>query len=78
MIAKDVYATYEVNWSAIDAWKDSLSFDLDVATMSIIKNARESCNDSMCPVRSVEELSVYMRYCTYHTKECGMRTFPNL
>lgn len=79
MIAPSIYAKYSANRQEVNAWKDTLSFDLDIASASTLQKAVDACsNKESCAIWSLEEFSMYLRYCTYNTTACGMRTFPNL
>lgn len=78
MISPNVYSGYTADRNTINARKEQLSFDLDLETQSTLNQARQTCTDTKCPIQNAAQFSLYMRYCTYNTLECGMRTFPNL
>ena len=84
LLMNNVYEKYNVNWSDIQNYVNSLNKDseeyknFDTTDLGTIKDAAKSCTTKKCKLNSVEEMRVYMKYCRYNLESCEFTTFGSL
>lgn len=84
MIAKYLYPMYSLNWSSVQERVDDLGSrsyayrNLTKDDIATIKAKAKECNKQICSLQSTDELNIYLKYCRFNLKECGMIPFDKI
>lgn len=84
MIAKYLYPIYSLNWTSVQNWVDDLSSrsyaykNLTETDIKTIKTRSKECNKQICSLQNADELNIYLKYCMFNLKECGMIPFEKI
>ncbi|AHB40990.1 hypothetical protein P148_SR1C00001G0183 [candidate division SR1 bacterium RAAC1_SR1_1] len=84
MIAKYLYPIYSLNWNTVEAWVDDLNSrsyaykNLSEDDIKIIEKRSKECGKQICSLQDANELNIYLKYCMFNLKECGMIPFEKI
>ncbi len=81
IISKYLYSSHSLNWDTANTWIKKLrswsyehrTFTKDELTI-ITKKAKE-CGKTSCSLQDIEEFNIYLKYCMFNLKSCGMIPF---
>jgi hypothetical protein len=46
--------------------------------LEIIKERAKECGKNSCSLQNTNELNIYLKYCMFNLKECGMISFDKI
>lgn len=84
MIAKYLYPIYSLNWNVVQERVDDLNSrsyaykNLSEDDLSTIKKRSKECGKQICSLQDANELNIYLKYCMFNLKECGMIPFEKI
>jgi len=84
MIAKYLYPVYALNRNEVEKRVGGLrsrSYQYKTFTkndLDTIKKRSKECGKNICPLQDSNELSLYLKYCMFNLKECGMIPFEKI
>jgi len=84
MIAKYLYPTYALQRSNVQERISDLrsrSYQYKTFTkddLDIIKKRAKDCGKNICTLQDSNELNIYLKYCMFNLKECGMIPFEKI
>jgi len=84
MIAKYLYSNYSFNRDNAKKWIEWLrNWSYEYRTFSesdikTIKSRAKDCGKQVCTLQDANELNIYLKYCMFNLKECGMIPFDKI
>lgn len=84
MIAKYLYSTYSLHWNNVQERISDLrsrSYEYKTFTkddLNTIKKRAKDCWKNICSLQNSNELNIYLKYCMFNLKECGMIPFEKI
>ncbi|MDD3262458.1 MAG: PKD domain-containing protein [Candidatus Absconditabacteria bacterium] len=84
MIAKYLYPTYALHRNNVQERISDLSsrsYQYKTFTkddLDIIKKRAKDCGKNICTLQDSNELNIYLKYCMFNLKECGMIPFEKI
>ncbi len=84
ILAKYLYPIHSLNRSEAKSWIDWLSsrwYQYKTFTsddIEIIKQRAKDCGKQSCALQNANELNIYLKYCMFNLKDCGMIPFEKI
>ena len=84
MISQYLYHMYALNWNDVQNRVDDLYTrnyaykNLTETDISTIETRAKECWKQSCFLQNSEELNIYLKYCMFNLKECGMIPFEKI
>lgn len=78
LISKYIYPLYSLNWSEANTRISGLkTTDYEYKTFSVdeigtINSKAKTCKNQSCVLENTDQLSIYLKYCMFNLKSCGM------